>query len=55
MQAKNSYIFSNSPQQNSIQNQIETFWIKKAGQNILYLCKLSSTEFDLESNWKLSE
>ena len=29
MQAKNSYIFSNSPQQNSIQNQIETFWIKK--------------------------
>ena len=49
-QARNSYIFAYSPQRNSIWNQIQTFWMKKAGQKFLYLCKLSSTEFDLESN-----
>ena len=25
--------------------------MKKAAQKFLYFCKLSSTEFDLESNW----
>ena len=27
--------------------------MKNAGQNFLYLCKLSSTKFDLESNWNI--
>ena len=27
--------------------------MKYAGQNFLYLCKLSSTKFDLESNWNI--
>ena len=49
-QAKISYIFAKFPQQNSIWNQIETFWKKIAGQNFLYLCKIYSTKFDLESN-----
>ena len=47
-----SYILANSPQRTSIQNQIKTFWMKKTGQMFLYLCKFSSTKFDLESNWK---
>ena len=50
-QAKSSYILANCPQRNSIQNQIQTFWMEKAGQKFLYLRKFSSTEFDLESNW----
>ena len=33
-------------------NQIETFWMKKAGHKILFLLKFSSTKFDLVSNWK---
>ena len=49
-QARISYIFAKCPQQNSIWNQTETFWIKIAGQNFLYLCKIYSTKFDLESN-----
>ena len=44
---------SNFPQQNSIQNQIETLWMKNASQNFLYLCKISSTKFDLESKWNI--
>ena len=44
---------SDFPQRNSIQDQIETFWMKNAGQNFLYLCKMSSTKFDLESNWNI--
>ena len=48
--AKSSYILANSPQRNSIQNQIKTFWMKKTGQKFLYLSKLSSTEFHSESN-----
>ena len=27
--------------------------MKEAGQKFLYLCKLSSTKFDLESNWNI--
>ena len=48
-----SEIPSNFPQRNSIWNQIETFWRKNAGQSFLYLCKISSTKFDLESNWNI--
>ena len=48
-----SEIPSNFPQRNSIWNQIETFWMKHAGQSFLYLCKISSTKFDLESNWNI--
>ena len=51
-QAKSSYILANSPQRNSIQNQTQTFWIEKAGQKFVYLRKLPSTKFYLESNWK---
>ena len=45
-----SEIPSKFPQRNSIWNQIETFWMKNAGQNFLHLCKISSTKFDLESD-----
>ena len=49
--AKSSYNLANSPQRKSIQNQIETFWMKKKhAKSSLYLSKLSSTEFDSESN-----
>ena len=54
-QAKSSDILANSPQRNSIQNQIQTFWMEKAGQKILYFCEFSSTKFHLESNLKFSE
>ena len=49
-QAKNSYILANSPQRSSILNQIQTFWMEKAGLKFLNPCKLSPTKFDLESN-----
>ena len=52
MQAKTFYIFANSPQRNSVKNQIESFWKKNAGQKFLYFLKQSSTKFDLESKWK---
>ena len=49
--AKSSYILANSPQRNSIQNQIKIFWMKKKqAKSSLYLSKLFSTEFDSESN-----
>ena len=32
-------------------NQIETFWMKKAGHKNQFLLKLSSMEFDIVSNW----
>ena len=52
-QARNSYISANSLQRNSIQNQIQTFWLEKAGQKFLYLRKHPPTEFYSESNWKI--
>ena len=52
-QARISSIFAKFPQRNSIWNQIETIWMKNAGQIFLYFCKIFSKKFDLESNWNI--